>query len=284
MIKYFSTFSGCGVIEKALLKKYPSAKCVGYSEIDKFANVSYLKNFPQNTGLNVGDIKSLTRDEEGKISFDLIEKNVPDMDFLFGGPPCQDLSIAKGKRKGLSGDKSSLFYDFLAILLVKKPKFFIMENVASMTKANRDLISVFLGIEVHKICSDHYTAQKRNRLYWYNWEDITPPKEGWRWDNLVAWSASRDYDKDGNFIGRRERETRDGRANTLTTGRGCGGQSSMNYIEEEDGTKRPLTCEEAEILQGLPPGWTLGSPAQRFKQVGNAITYDVVEQLIEEGI
>ena len=282
-MRYLSTFTGIGVFEKAIHKVFPKATCVGYSEIDKFAEVSYLKNFPRHTGKNLGDIRLLTRDENGVINREKIEQ-LPDFDLLVGGSPCQDLSIAKSNRQGLQGEKSNLFYDFLAIYLVKQPKYFILENVASMSKTNRQLMSIYFECDAHKISSDRFTAQKRFRLYWYNWPDVKLPEKGWRWDNLVAWSRSTRYPQ-GKESYVEERETRDGRANTLTTGKGCGSFSSMNFIEGSDETgrtwRRQLTPEEAEKLQGLPEGWTVGSDSQRYKQIGNAVTYDVIERILQ---
>ena len=59
------------------------------------------------------------------------------LDLLIGGSPCQDLSIAKKNIKGLQGDRSSLFYEYLRILNEVKPKYFILENVASMSKESK---------------------------------------------------------------------------------------------------------------------------------------------------
>ena len=60
----------------------------------------------------------------------IIKKLSPEM--IIGGSPCQDLSIAKKGRKGLDGERSGLFYEYVRILKEVKPKFFILENVKSM--------------------------------------------------------------------------------------------------------------------------------------------------------
>jgi DNA (cytosine-5)-methyltransferase 3A len=86
---------------------------------------------------------------------------------LIGGSPCQDLSVAKRNGKGLDGNKSGLFFEYLRILNKVKPKYFILENVASMKAIDRDKISKYLfDIEPIKICSSLLTAQMRKRLYW----------------------------------------------------------------------------------------------------------------------
>ena len=53
-------------------------------------------------------------------------------DLLIGGSPCQDLSIANQKGKGLNGERSSLFWEYFRALNTIKPKWLLLENVASM--------------------------------------------------------------------------------------------------------------------------------------------------------
>jgi DNA-cytosine methyltransferase len=89
-----------------------------------------------------------------------------DFDLLIGGSPCQNLSIA-GNGEGLKGDKSSLFYEYVRILKQTKPKYFVLENVNSMKKADKETITEELfDIEPIMINSALVTAQQRKRLYW----------------------------------------------------------------------------------------------------------------------
>lgn len=60
---------------------------------------------------------------------------------LCGGSPCQDLSIAKKDRKGLDGKRSGLFWEYVRILKQLKPKYFILENVFSMGRKERVIIT-----------------------------------------------------------------------------------------------------------------------------------------------
>lgn len=57
--------------------------------------------------------------------------DLPKINILIGGSPCQNLSVAMAKkhRKGLEGDKSSLFYEYYRLLKETKPKYFLLENV-----------------------------------------------------------------------------------------------------------------------------------------------------------
>jgi DNA (cytosine-5)-methyltransferase 3A len=283
-MKIYDLFTGLGGFSLAAQNALPGSEVVLWSEIDKFSIQTYLKNFPEHSGKNIGDIARTCFDIDNKGQWDPAEFRIsclPDVDLVMGGSPCQDLSIARGKRQGLVGVKSSLFFAFSEIVRIKKPKHFLLENVASMPKDARDMISQILGVEPIEINSDNFTAQKRRRLYWFNWKmDELPGKDLDRWSNLVAWSSSNDY-KDGEHLRKRERETKDGRANTLTTGSGCSSFSSKNYIIEADGERRLLLPYECEELQGLPPGWTTGvSDSQRFKQIGNAVTVPVISHLL----
>ena len=91
-----------------------------------------------------------------------------DIDLLIGGSPCQDLSIAKKNRKGLDGERSSLFWEYIRIKDLVKPKFFILENVASMSNVDKDIISKAIGCEPIMFNAALVSAQCRKRLFWTN--------------------------------------------------------------------------------------------------------------------
>ena len=82
MIKIFDTFAGVGgfhlALENAVGKE--NVELIGFSEIDKFAKQTYLKNFPG--AKDFGDITKI----------DIA--NLPDFDLITGGFPCQDVSVA----------------------------------------------------------------------------------------------------------------------------------------------------------------------------------------------
>lgn len=106
-------------IRKPLLGEKPLT--IGFSEIDKYASAVLRYHWPNTK--NYGDIKKINWSE------------VPDFDLLTGGSPCQDLSIA-GKRKGLTGERSGLFYEYVRALQEKKPRYFIWENVKGALSSN----------------------------------------------------------------------------------------------------------------------------------------------------
>lgn len=136
------------------------------SEIDKYAIQIADKNYPN--AINLGDINN----------YDLWEFvdgfSWDNIDLVIGGSPCQDLSIAKQDRKGLQGERSGLFWRFVEILQKAKPKYFLLENVASMKDKDRDTISSILGVEPIMINSALVSAQQRKRYYWTNIWTTTP--------------------------------------------------------------------------------------------------------------
>ena len=97
--------------------------------------------------------------------------NWEEIDMVLSGSPCQDLSIA-GKRKGLYGSRSSLFFVFVDILNhIKKLNpnvLFLQENVGSASRGDVGIMSRELGIYPVRINSSLVTAQLRDRYYWSN--------------------------------------------------------------------------------------------------------------------
>ena len=93
------------------------------------------------------------------------------IDFIGSGSPCQDLSIA-GKRAGINGSRSSLFFTFVDILNhVRKLNpnvLFLQENVGSASKLDVGIMSRSLGVYPVRINSKLVTAQQRDRYYWTN--------------------------------------------------------------------------------------------------------------------
>lgn len=148
-----SLFNGCGMLRPALDKAGISVNHYYSSEIDKWANQIASKNYPDT--IQLGDI-------HGWQSWDL-----EPIDLLTAGFPCQDLSCA-GKQKGLNGQRSGLLYEALKIRDTLKPKYFLFENVASMSHYWRDEITKLVGVEPIKLNSKYWGAQSRNRLFWTN--------------------------------------------------------------------------------------------------------------------
>lgn len=106
-------------------------------------------------------------------------KDLPKIDLLIGGSPCQDFSTVNKERKGLGGEKSGLFYEYLRIkneINYINPNFkFLLENV-SMDDYSYQTISELIGTYPTNINSKLVSAQLRQRSYWTNigsyWNDL----------------------------------------------------------------------------------------------------------------
>ena len=158
-----SLFDGISCGRVALQRaNIPVAKYYA-SEIDKYAIQVTQKNWPYT--IQIGDVKNVWA------------RNLPKIDLLIGGSPCQDLSIAKAGRKGLDGERSGLFWHYVRLLRTCKPKYFLLENVASMSKDNKHKITEVLGVDPIMINSALVSAQQRKRLYWTNIPNITQPED-----------------------------------------------------------------------------------------------------------
>ena len=177
-----SCFDGiaCGyeAIERAGLK----IKNYWAFEIDKYAIQIALKNHP-------GII------EMGSVVGATFEQFKGQADLLIGGSPCQNLSIA-GNGMGLKGEKSKLFFEFVRALEEIKPKYYLFENVASMTQYNKNKITELLGVEPIMINSALVSAQNRKRLYWTNIPvDGQPEDKGILLKDIVLENTEVDRDK-----------------------------------------------------------------------------------------
>ena len=157
-----SLFDGisCGMLalERANI---PVERYVAY-EIDPYAIKVSNKNYPQIE--QCGDVTTANFSQ------------YKGFDLLIGGSPCQDLSNYKydrGEVRGLKGNKSSLFYHFVRALKECKPKYFLLENVASMEQKWIDVISQELGVKPIMINSALVCGAERKRLYWTNIPNIT---------------------------------------------------------------------------------------------------------------
>ena len=118
-IRFFDMFSGIGGFRSGL-EAIGGFKCVGHCEIDKQADQAYRAIY---------DVK------EEEVYFNdatKIEPNdVPDIDLICAGFPCQSFSIA-GKRRGFEDVRGTMFFEIARIAAVKKPAYLLLENVPGL--------------------------------------------------------------------------------------------------------------------------------------------------------
>ena len=120
-IRFFDMFAGIGGFRSGL-EAIGGFECVGHCEIDKHANQAYNAIY---------DIK-----KEEKYFEDATKINpndVPDIDLICGGFPCQAFSLA-GKRGGFEDARGTLFFEIARIAAVKRPTFLFLENVPYVQK------------------------------------------------------------------------------------------------------------------------------------------------------
>lgn len=281
-MKVLSLFDGisCGMValERAGIKV---DRYVAY-EIEKNAIKVSQRNYPQIE--HCGDVT--VADFTQYRGFDAV----------IAGSPCQSFSITTSKnRKHLQG-KSRLFWEFVRAMKEVQPRWFLFENVASMSDEVKQIISDVLGCQPIFVDSEDFSAQSRGRYYWTNipvdlihfvkntqvladvlQEDVP---EKYFYDCGFDFLG---YDKtvcailhiNGHDILKRVNSPF-AKCQTLT----CvsGGHQQKKVLV--DGRCRKLTPLEYERLQTLPDGYTEGiSDGARYTAIGNGWTVDVIAHI-----
>ena len=120
-----SLFAGVGGFDLAMQRQ--GVRVVASVEIDKNCNKVLAQHFPNTKQFNdITEVKGS----------DLIEAGfTPDRGIITGGFPCQDLSVA-GKRAGLAGARSGLFWEAARIVEETQSNWFIIENVPGLLTSN----------------------------------------------------------------------------------------------------------------------------------------------------
>lgn len=168
-MKVFSLFAGVGGLDM----KIPNAELVGVSEWDKWASMVLKYHYP--SVKNYGDISEIDW------------ATVPDFDVLTGGSPCQDFSVA-GKRRGLSGTRSSLAWEYIRALRDKRPSYFLWENVegALSSRGGWDFANLLVAFSESGYslwwqvlnAKDFGVAQNRTRIFIFGTRsDLPSPPE-----------------------------------------------------------------------------------------------------------
>lgn len=188
---FVDLFAGIGGLRRAM--ESAGGRCVFTSEWDKFAQQTYLANFPDNRPI-AGDIRDVDAAE------------IPDHDVLVAGFPCQPFSIAGVSKKNALGrlhgfqdeTQGTLFFDVLRILKAHRPAAFLLENVKNLTSHDRGRtfevmrrkLAEELGYSLHLrvIDAGHFVPQHRERIVMvgfrdevaFSWDDLALPAYGHR--------------------------------------------------------------------------------------------------------
>jgi len=157
-MKFGSLFSGIGGFDLGFERA--GLSCSWQCEIDRAASAVLSRRFP---GVpNLGDVRNVTAN------------NTEPVDLICGGFPCQDLSVA-GKRAGLAGERSGLWFEFHRILAELRPQWVVIENVPGLLSSNggRDFAVILRGLAelrygvCWRVLDAQYfgVAQRRRRVF-----------------------------------------------------------------------------------------------------------------------
>lgn len=245
------------------------------SEVDKSAIDISCKNYPDT--IQLGDVRNISKDMF----------NEP-IDLLIGGSPCQDLSIAKANRKGLDGERSGLFWEYVRILHQLKPKYFVLENVNSMPNDAKNQISTTLGVQPIMINAALVSGQNRKRLFWTNIPNIEQPIDrNVEFSSILEDLPFRELKPfcfiNGGYGLSGMKSICDKKSNTLTT---SNTHSKMYLLNADKTLFRTMSPIEFERLQSLDDNYTKYGVSgkinntNRYKCLGNAFNVEVVKHIL----
>ena len=271
-------------------------------EIDEYARKVAEHNFPKT--IRCGMVENLEFTD------------FKDVDLLLGGSPCTYWSIAKKDRETtIEGYGYLLFMWYVFALKKYQPKYFIYENNFSIHKNIKEAITKELGVEPIMINSSLVSAQSRRRLYWTNIPNVKQPQDKGIFLKDILESGVPFNDKSycltshyngaivWNTLERKQRTMvaerighigKGGQAQRIysvkgksvaitSNGGGQGAKTGLYKIDLPDGDYhiRKLTPIECERLQTLPDNYTgIMSKTQRYKQLGNGWTVDVIAHIL----
>lgn len=178
-------FAGIGGIRRGF--ESAGGECVFTSEWDRFAQVTYAANFPDEHPID-GDITKI----------DAVD--IPDHDVLLAGFPCQPFSIAGVSKKNALGrphgfmdqTQGTLFFDVARVIDEKRPAAFLLENVKNLTRHDKGrtfetimgVLKDDLGyhIEARVISAAPFVPQKRERILIAGFREPT----AFTWDDFLT--------------------------------------------------------------------------------------------------
>tara|TARA_R110000782_G_scaffold266947_1_gene361830 strand:- start:26 stop:901 length:876 start_codon:yes stop_codon:yes gene_type:complete len=284
VVSYFDGMS-CGQI--ALNKLEMKVDNYFAFEVDEYAIKVTQKNYP-----NTKQMGSV---------IDANFNDLPKIDLLIGGSPCQNLSNVNvySDGKGLEGSKSKLFWEFVRAKNELNPKYFLLENVGSASKEDIAIIDRELGVKGKKYNSKNISSQHRNRVYWTNipfdetYIETQPSMkvllEEKVEDKYYVSEKMRDYimsqGTGGWQSGKLEIDLDIARPLTATMHK-MHRADTDNYVTGVapigKTNIRKLTPIECERLQTVPDNYTDSvSNTRRYQMLGNGWTVDVIAHIFK---
>ena len=308
-LRVVSLFAGIGGICYGF--KQAGAKVIWANEIDKYACETYRYNF-RDVNLVEADIKEVDISQ------------IPDMDILNAGFPCQAFSVA-GYQRGFNDDRATLFFEIIRILKAKRPKAILLENVKNLESHDNgntfniirdklEELGYYIKYKVLNTMEYGNIPQNRERIYivgflseksYKNFEyphkvvlknkisdiiDLNDKKP-----EKFYYTTSKYYEDLSKVIKRQDtlyqwrriycRENKNNVCPTLTANMGTGGHN-VPLILDNFGIRK-LTPEECISFQGFPDDFYFPSTISnnnRYKQAGNSVSVPVVKRIAEKMI
>jgi hypothetical protein len=272
-INVLSLFDGMSCGQIALEKVGVKVNKYFAGEIKKHAIEVTQHNYP-NT-IQLGDVTKIKAED------------LPKIDLLIGGSPCQDFSRANKERKGVEGSKSSLFFEYVRLLKECKPKYFLLENVI-MSDYNYWFICNELDCEPVRICGSLVSGALRDRLYWTN----IPPFSYDLTGRLIS-NIPQPKDKLITLQSILDSGTTNKRKHTcLNTASGVGGKqkylihrnntTGMITLIQEGDKVRTVNQNELEKLHNIPNGYThILNQKKAGDLIGDGWTVDVAAHIFK---
>jgi DNA-methyltransferase (dcm) len=300
MVKLIDLFAGIGGIRLGFEQAFGDIQCVFASEIDKHAVITYQANFGNEPVF--GDITQID------------ENNVPDHDILLAGFPCQPFSQA-GLKRGFTDTRGTLFFDIERILLAKRPKAFLLENVKQLKGHDKgrtlQVILEHLKDAGYRVYYDVLKArdfgvpQNRERIYIVGFLDHSiqfefpkPTELPTRVGDILDKKVDDKYTISNKLWAGHQRRKIQNKLNGKGFGYGLFSENSeytntisARYykdgseilIEQNGKNPRKLTPREASRLQGFPSDYIIPvSDVQSYKQFGNSVCVPVIKAIAEQ--
>lgn len=281
--KLVELFAGTGAFSLAF-ENTNNFETIFANDICKNSEIIYNNNFKLK--LNTEDINTLNISE------------IPSMDILTAGFPCQPFSIA-GKQQGFKDNRTNVFWKIIEIIDKHKPSIVIFENVKNLQSHDNgntlriilsqiDKLKYFYKYKILNTCNYTYIPQNRERIYIICFKNIclynkfnfpdqtnqclplkkflenTIPNKYYYTNLSKIWDKIKNINKkiDDNVIYQYRRyyirENKHNLCPTLTANMGTGGHN-VPILMETNGNIRKLTPRECFNFQGFPNTYKLPS-------------------------
>ena len=212
-------------------------------------------NYP-NT-IHIGDVNKISY-KDGVLYTENGNYNVGKIDLVAFGSPCQSFSQAMKThmRVGLKDkERAGLFLECYRILKEVNPKWFLLENVASMKKEDRDFLSECMGVEPIRINSKLVGPALRDRLYWTNIPNVTQPEDKKITLQSILTSGYTDREKARALLVSDSRPLTD-KKRMMHRYRDTGFTTIIWEEKDNDDSIRYMNQTELERCQNVPEGYT----------------------------